>query len=200
VPFFGFYVASEIGVANWVSPFASLLGLASEADAALLATAFYACFALTRLLAAPLSRRVPSSAILWGGLLGALASAGLLYYSGQGGGQQQPQPGTGSLWASVGALGFFMGPLWPAWQGLLVELYGVRLRAGDMALALAASKVGMAGEQFLFSWLLAAGHSRARMFPAGLLMFLLACVVLAAVMLRVVLPLSGLIRVGAAER
>ena len=59
--------------ANWVSPFATLLGLASQADAALLTTVYYSSFALTRLLAAPLSRRVAPHTILYTALSGAMA-------------------------------------------------------------------------------------------------------------------------------
>ena len=41
--FFFFYVATEIGFSAWVSPYATLEGLASEADAALLTTVYCTC-------------------------------------------------------------------------------------------------------------------------------------------------------------
>jgi MFS family permease len=199
-PFFAFYVAAEVGIANWISPFATLRGLASDADAALLATVYYSAFAAARLLAAPLSRRVPSAVILGGALGGALASTSLLLYAGGvggvgGGAEGQPtEAQKGALWAAVSLMGFLMGPTWPAWQGLLCERYGVRLRARDMAFALAGSKVGMAGEQFLFSWVLA-DRSRGGLFGVGILGFLVACALLAVALLGGALPRSGLIRI-----
>ena len=77
---FTFYVAAEIGLANWLPPFATLFGLASEADAALLTTAFYATFTCTRLLAAfTISRQFSSVAILSACFVGSAGSIGLIW-------------------------------------------------------------------------------------------------------------------------
>lgn len=59
--------------ANWISPFAVLTGtIKDQSEAALLTTAFYGCFTVTRLLAAPLSRKVSSPNILRGCFLGSI--------------------------------------------------------------------------------------------------------------------------------
>ena len=58
--------------------------------------------------------------------------------------------------------------------------------------ALAFSKVGMAGEQVLFSWLLAV-TSRAKLFGVGVAVFLGICALMLVAQLYVVLPRSGLL-------
>lgn len=46
------YVASEIDFTAWISTYATLEGLASEADAAMLTSTYYGTFTVTRLLSA----------------------------------------------------------------------------------------------------------------------------------------------------
>ena len=140
---FTFYVAAEIGLANWLPPFATLFGLASEADAALLTTAFYATFTCTRLLAAfTISRRFSSVAILSACFVGSVGSIGLIWLA-----VSTISDSKWLLWIATGLTGFFFGPIWPAWVSIPKQDYGVELRALDMGFVLSASKAGMALEQ-----------------------------------------------------
>jgi FHS family Na+ dependent glucose MFS transporter 1 len=72
------YVGAEIGFGGWIFTYAVSAHLASETAAAYLTSAFWGALTLGRLLAIPLSARLPPYAILLGDFAGCLASVGLL--------------------------------------------------------------------------------------------------------------------------
>lgn len=151
-PWFFFYVASEIGFSAWISPYASLQGLATDADAAMLASTYYGTFTVTRLLAAaPLPMRLSSRKILWSALAGSIISLCVMLLL------LAPLPisvQSHVLWFGTGAFGAFQGPLWPAMMSLLSEEYGMELRTTHTAMILVMSKCGIAAEQLIASVLL----------------------------------------------
>eukprot|EP00041_Stephanoeca_diplocostata_P034665 m.1194042 g.1194042 ORF g.1194042 m.1194042 type:complete len:468 (-) comp24559_c0_seq9:2711-4114(-) len=62
--FFGFYVATEIGLANWIASFAQINGIQHEVNAALLVSVYYGAFTVTRVLAAVMSSYISSRRLL----------------------------------------------------------------------------------------------------------------------------------------
>lgn len=166
------YVASEIGFTAWISPYATLQGFASEANAAMLTSIYYGAFTTTRLLSAapPLARRISARWLLWSALAGSLASLCLMLLL------LVPLPSSlhvGILWFGSSALGACQGPLWSAMLSLLSEEYGMELRTTHTALVLVMCKCGIAGEQLLASRLLAS-ESTSWLFLPSLVCLLLA--------------------------
>jgi FHS family Na+ dependent glucose MFS transporter 1 len=76
--FFLLYVAAEIGFGGWLASYAQALGLADEATAAYLTSAFWGALTAGRLLAIPIAARLRPRAILIGDLLGCLISVGVV--------------------------------------------------------------------------------------------------------------------------
>ena len=95
---------------------------------------FYAAFTLTRLLAAPLSRVLPSTTILRFCFLGCLAGSALLIVA-------EKRADKTMFWVATAVLGTFCGPLWPAAQSVPVEKFGIVIGAGHYAFVLTAAKV-----------------------------------------------------------
>jgi fucose permease len=107
---FIFYVATELGVANWASPYATLEGVMGEDEAALLTTVYYGAFTLTRLLAAQITAMTSAAdgmsiLVVWICDIGALGSLVILVFAGR-------LQSTFMLWLAMGMLGMFTGPLW----------------------------------------------------------------------------------------
>lgn len=169
-PWFFVYVATEIGFSAWVSPYATLRGLASEADAAMLTSTYYGAFTVTRLLsAAPFARRFSSRKILWSALVGSFVSLCVLLLT------LAPLPapaGVVVLWVGSSAFGACQGPLWPAMMSLLSEEYGLELRTTHTALVLVMSKCGIAAEQMLLSTLLGSDATSWLFLPSLILLVL----------------------------
>jgi fucose permease len=101
---FFFYVGAEVGFSGWVSSYAVTTGLLSEADAAFLASAFWAAFTVGRLAAIPIASRVRPRYVLLIDLLGMLISLGLIVLL--------PQSRL-ALWAGALGAGLFMASAFP---------------------------------------------------------------------------------------
>ncbi|MDA0746555.1 MAG: MFS transporter [bacterium] len=71
-------VGAEVGFAGWIYTYAMTLGLADEAMAAYLTSAFWGAFTLGRLLGIPIASRYSPRKILWGDLIGCVLSVGLI--------------------------------------------------------------------------------------------------------------------------
>jgi fucose permease len=78
VVFFFVYAAVEIGYGGWIFTYGLESGLAGEASAAYLTSAFFGAFTFGRLLAVPIARRVRSRYMLLGDLAGAIASVTII--------------------------------------------------------------------------------------------------------------------------
>mmetsp|Transcript_11746 Transcript_11746/g.30179 ORF Transcript_11746/g.30179 Transcript_11746/m.30179 type:complete len:528 (-) Transcript_11746:914-2497(-) len=178
---FVFYVATELGIANWASPYAALEGLMGEDDAAVLSTVYYGAFTVTRLLAACFPSTGDSAIMLiWVCDTGTLGGMVMLVFA-------QRLQSTLMLWLSMGTLGVFTGPLWAAQLTILPERYGVELSAKMMAVALCMSKLGMAGEQVTFSWVLA-NYDRGENLPYVLMGIFGGAVFMQLLLIHAVLP------------
>jgi len=103
VALFFLYVGAEVGFAGWIAPYAVRLGLADEATAAYLTSAFWGALTVGRLLSVPLAARVRPSRILLADLLGCLASIGVLLL----------WPGSAAAWLGACGLGFSMASVFP---------------------------------------------------------------------------------------
>ena len=123
--------------------------MATESDAALLTTVYYAAFTVTRTLAAPLSAVLSSRKTLWWSMAGSLLSLLLMLLVIPFGDKV-----VWVLWVGAALFGAFEGPLWPAMLSLISEEYGLELRATQTALVLVMAKGGIAAEQMVFSSLL----------------------------------------------
>ena len=66
------YVATEIGFSTWLPPYATLVGLTSESDAALLTTVYYTAFTITRTLPFIFPRLLSSRSVLLGAEVGGM--------------------------------------------------------------------------------------------------------------------------------
>lgn len=172
----------------WISPYASLSGLASEADAALLTTVYYGTFTVTRTLAAPLSAFLSSRKTLWYSMLGSILSLVfmllLLVF------KKKAVP---VLWIGAGLFGAFEGPMWPAMLSLLSEEYGLELRATQTAMVLVMAKAGIAAEQVVFSSLLET-ETTAPYFIPVLIVVMALCGGTMTLLFFWALPNSGLVR------
>ena len=76
--FFFLYVGAEISFGGWIFTYAVALGLGGETTAAYLTSAFWGALTLGRLLAIPIAARLRPCSILLGGLVGCLASVGII--------------------------------------------------------------------------------------------------------------------------
>lgn len=76
--FLALYVGAEVGFGGWIFSYAVGLGLAPEAQAAYLTSAFWGAFTVGRLVSIPAAAFFRPRAVLALDLLGALASGGLL--------------------------------------------------------------------------------------------------------------------------
>lgn len=72
------YVGAEVSFGGWIYTYTVTLGIAEEATAAYLTSAFWGALTVGRLLAIPIAARFRPRFILLSDLLGALASAGLI--------------------------------------------------------------------------------------------------------------------------
>jgi FHS family Na+ dependent glucose MFS transporter 1 len=98
------YVSVEVGFAGWVSSYAVATKLASEAEAAYLASAFWGVFTVGRLAAIPISNRVRPRYVLLADILGALVFLGLICLL--------PQSHL-ALWAGTVGMGLFLASIFP---------------------------------------------------------------------------------------
>jgi FHS family Na+ dependent glucose MFS transporter 1 len=78
VAFFYLYVGAEVGFGDWVYTYSVERGLADEAAAAYLNSAFWGTFTAGRLLAIPIAARVRPSAVLLGDLILCLVSVAII--------------------------------------------------------------------------------------------------------------------------
>lgn len=76
--FLAVYVGAEVSFGGWVFSYVTALGLAGEATAAYLTSAFWGAFTVGRLLSIPLAARWQPRTILIADLAGALLSVGVL--------------------------------------------------------------------------------------------------------------------------
>lgn len=76
--FLAIYVGAEVSFGGWIFTYVTALGLAGEATAAYLTSAFWGAFTLGRLLSIPLAARWQPRTILVADLGGALLSLGVL--------------------------------------------------------------------------------------------------------------------------
>ena len=188
-PWFMIYVASEIGYSAWIAPFATLQGLASEADAALLTTVYYSAFAATRVLSAPLSRVVSSRRMLWVSLLASMLA--MLFNMLVNVDAVGKATKVSVLWAGAAAFGGAQGPLWPAMMSVLTEEFGLQLRTTHTSLCLVMSKMGIAFEQLVLSSLLADSSTAQWFMPANFALLLIIAAA-QALLFFWALPQSGL--------
>jgi FHS family Na+ dependent glucose MFS transporter 1 len=102
--FLFFYVGAEISFGGWIYTYATKLGLASEAGAAYLNSAFWFSFTVGRLISIPVATRFKPVRVIPLAVLGGLAFLSLAWLF----------PGSSSaLWAAAIGLGFCMAPVWP---------------------------------------------------------------------------------------
>lgn len=101
---FFFYVGVEVGFSGWISSYAVAMKLATEVDAAYLASAFWGVFTLGRLGAIPLSVRIRPRYVLLADILGALAFLGLIYLL------PHSRP---ALWVGTVGTGLCIGSIFP---------------------------------------------------------------------------------------
>ena len=102
--FLGLYVGTEVGFSGWIASYALAMGLAEEAAAAYLTSAFWGAFTAGRLLSIPLAARIRPSTILLIDLAGALLSVGLLLL----------RPHSVALtWIASISLGWFLASIFP---------------------------------------------------------------------------------------
>ena len=177
------YVATEIGFSTWLPPYATLVGLTSESDAALLTTVYYTAFTITRTLPFIFPRLLSSRSVLLGAQVG--ASGAMLVFA-------LAPHSSALLWGCTAAFGAFEGPLWPAMMSLLPEDYGMQLRTTHTAAVLVAAKLGIAGANPYFSHLLSTSRGAA-LFPLSILAMMVVLGLLLALLLLVALPTSGLV-------
>ena len=98
------YVGAEVGFGNWISYYTTSLGLANEATAAYLASAFWGSLTLGRLLSIPLAVRFSLRSLLSADLVGCLASILVIVLF----------PGSlTTLWIGALGLGFSMASVFP---------------------------------------------------------------------------------------
>jgi fucose permease len=101
---FFLYVGVEVGFSGWVSSYAVVMKLGNEAEAALLASAFWGTFTVGRLAAIPIAARVRPRYVLLADLLGIFASLGLISLL-----PQSPL----ALWAGTLSAGLFAASVFP---------------------------------------------------------------------------------------
>jgi len=128
--FLFFYVGAEISFGGWVYTYARRLGLASEAGAAYLSSAFWLAFTGGRLASIPVATRAAPQRVLLAAVTGCLLAllAVLLRSS-----------SAGVLWGATLFLGFCMGPIWPT---------GFTLASRSVALTGRMSAVVILGDAF----------------------------------------------------
>lgn len=126
------YVGNEVSCGGWVAGVATLTGLMSAADAALVPSVFWGSITFGRLLAAPLTARASASAMLACCVAGALAAEALFLLGGA---------SLAALWAGTVVLGLSMSAVFPLVLTLPSE-HGRFLGAGDTALCLVGASVG----------------------------------------------------------
>lgn len=102
--FLFFYVGAELSFGNWIYTYATSLGLAGEAAAAYLNSAFWLSFTVGRLISIGVAARFTPKQVIPAAVLGSLAFLGLVLLF--------PASG-GVLWAAAVGLGFCMAPVWP---------------------------------------------------------------------------------------
>ncbi|HVO18027.1 MAG TPA: MFS transporter [Anaeromyxobacter sp.] len=128
--FLFFYVGAEISFGGWVYTYARRLGLASEAGAAYLSSAFWLAFTGGRLASIPVSTRAAPQRVLLAAATGCLlAILAVLLRAGS----------AGVLWGATLLLGFCMGPIWPT---------GFTLASRSVALTGRMSAVVILGDAF----------------------------------------------------
>ncbi|MBN2499117.1 MAG: MFS transporter [Anaerolineales bacterium] len=116
--FFFLYVGAESGFGGLVFTYARTLSLSDEAGAAYLTSAYWGALMLGRLLSIPLAARLRPRYILFGNLIGSLASLGLMIFF--------PDSLT-MLWIGSIGLGFFFSSIFPTillWADRNISLTG----------------------------------------------------------------------------
>jgi FHS family Na+ dependent glucose MFS transporter 1 len=102
--FYFLYVGAEVGFGGWAATYATRTGLADEASAAYLTSAFWGALTAGRLLAIPLAARVRPRTLIAANVLGSLLSVGLaLLWQGS----------AAALWAAALGAGLSMASTFP---------------------------------------------------------------------------------------
>lgn len=132
--FLVFYVGVELGFGNWIYTYAVERDLLSKTDAAYLNSAFWGAFTLGRLLGIPIAIRFVPRTILFGSLVGTLAS--LLF--------MLALQEVAFLWIGTIGFGFSIAPIFPTtlafverrtvMTGQITSLFFVAAGAGAMVI------------------------------------------------------------------
>jgi MFS transporter, FHS family, Na+ dependent glucose transporter 1 len=102
--FFFLYVGAEVSFGGWIFTYAQAQGLALEAEAAYLTSAFWGSYMIGRLLSIPLARRFRPRSVLLVDLLGCILSATVLLIWSR---------SVVAVWAGAVGVGFFMASIFP---------------------------------------------------------------------------------------
>jgi len=101
---FALYVAAEAGYGGWIATYATMVGLADPANAALLTSAFWGMLTIGRLIAIPLANRYRADAVIAVDLAAAVACVGAMLLA--------PESTT-TLWVATCLLGISLASIFP---------------------------------------------------------------------------------------
>ena len=149
---FACYVAAEVGFGGWISTYALELGFGDAADTAYLASVFWGCLTLGRLIAVPLAGRIRASSLIAIDFAGALMCLIAIAWA--------PQS-KATLWIATGLFGFFLASIYP----MLLVYSGERMPVSGRSTSwyMAASSLG----SMSLPWLI--GGAFVALGPASLL-------------------------------
>jgi len=99
-----FLVGTEVSFGGWIFSYAVAMDLGSETTAAYLTSVFWGTFTLGRLLAIPIAFRLRPSAIMLGGLVGCMASLGIIFLW---------PDSSAAIWLGTVGMGLSMAPIFP---------------------------------------------------------------------------------------
>ncbi len=123
--FLFFETGAEVGFRSWIYTYAITLGLASEAGAAYLNSAFWLAFTVGRLVSIPVAVRLHPRQVIPAAVSGCLVFAALAL----------ALPGSSAaLWAATLGLGFCMSPVWPMGFTLAGQSVGLTGRLSSLIL------------------------------------------------------------------
>jgi FHS family Na+ dependent glucose MFS transporter 1 len=103
--FFFALVGSEVGMSAWTFSYAQAMGFQDAATAAALTSTFWATYSVGRLIAIPISARVPAHIMLFVDLIGMIASAAILVLFGH--------TTPAAVWIGVAGIGLSVASVFP---------------------------------------------------------------------------------------
>lgn len=103
--FFFALVGSEVGMSAWTFSYAQAMGFQDAATAAALTSTFWATYSVGRLIAIPISARVPAHIMLFVDLIGMIASAAILVLFGR--------TTPAAVWIGVAGIGLSVASVFP---------------------------------------------------------------------------------------